>query len=204
MPLTVPFMPGCRSAAEQLPSELLIQILLLVPDPDISSLSGVCKSWHKAVSLKHNPNVWGRIIVESKGPEVIMSVYHLKSDDHMPEKEYTHRVEALLHAGSDEYTPAYLGTTPLWTAVLDVESVLAVEVLLKAGADPNALVCVEEGSLLNHVCVVGDEELVEKLLAYGADVRTSYGETGRTPLYDACRLGHVSLVGMLIEAGLVM
>jgi hypothetical protein len=55
------------SSVQNLPPDLLAQVLLRVPTPDIRILSLVQQSWHEAASLESNPIVWGRLIMARPG-----------------------------------------------------------------------------------------------------------------------------------------
>jgi hypothetical protein len=56
----------------KLPPDLLGQVLIRVQTPDIKMLALVHKSWHEVVSLVSNPRVWGRLIVASGKPRVLI------------------------------------------------------------------------------------------------------------------------------------
>jgi hypothetical protein len=60
--------------AHKLPSDLLGEVLMRVPNPDTRILALVLKPWHEAMSLKSNPRVWGRLIVAGAKPGVLMTL----------------------------------------------------------------------------------------------------------------------------------
>ena len=84
----------------------------------------------------------------------------------------------------------------------------AVQYLLKAGADPNALDVHSEGPMqgqanppLYYAVKAGHAATVEVLIAGGAYLEPVCGHHGGTPLFAAARLGQLECVRVLVNAG---
>lgn len=83
------------------------------------------------------------------------------------------------------------------------------EVYLKAGADPNISMSYNTSELptvsrtpLQLAASIGTIQIVELLLAYGADVNLpALGDGGRTALQVACERDHKDVIERLLEAG---
>jgi hypothetical protein len=60
------------AAVHRLPPDLLGQVLIRVQKLDIKILALVHKSWHEVVSLDSNPRVWGRLLMASGKPGVLV------------------------------------------------------------------------------------------------------------------------------------
>ena len=75
-----------------------------------------------------------------------------------------------------------------------------IELLLKAGADPNTSLAEGETALMT-AARTGKLDAVEVLLAHGADVRQKEKGRGQTALMWAAAEGHTAVVKRLIEAG---
>ena len=80
----------------------------------------------------------------------------------------------------------------------DRGDVVAVKMLLEAGADPNSLSTTAWP--LSNAAGRGFAEVVELLLDYEADV-DAVDEEGGTALADAVAAGHLAVVKLLLEAG---
>jgi ankyrin repeat protein len=72
-------------------------------------------------------------------------------------------------------------------------------VLLKAGADPNARSSGNRAPLIVVAAMQGDPEIIEDLISHGADVHAA-SETG-SPLYWAARQGNLEAVRTLLARG---
>jgi ankyrin repeat protein len=214
-------------AIDKLPSDLLGQVLLRVPNLDAMTLALVNKSWFEAVGLDSNPKVWGRLLLAGGKPGVLESaIRNAKVEDVM------RVVEALIEAGADvNPTTVYSdGMTPLFAACKE-DNAAVLEVLLKAGSDPNkewhsmaplyyacsngrleiVKLLISYGADVNEKCVVGDTPLfaacgedlpaavVEVLLKAGADINKE--SDGWTPLFLVCHCGSVEIVKLLISYG---
>lgn len=90
------------------------------------------------------------------------------------------------------------GRTPLVAATKANASAVA-QVLLEAGADPNAKDNLQDSAYL-YAGAEGFDEILVATLAHGADV-TSTNRYGGTALIPASEHGHVSTVKILIDAG---
>jgi hypothetical protein len=64
------------SAMEHLPAELIEQVLLMVPNPDIRILSSVCRSWHEALDIFSDCQVWAPVLIASAGADILHRVIH--------------------------------------------------------------------------------------------------------------------------------
>jgi len=95
----------------------------------------------------------------------------------------------------------YWGATGLHMAIYGKNNDM-VRLFLNAGADPNHPY-VRDGMPLQEVCIWGNEEAVDMLLAAGADVnKYERVETGSgTPLENACRGGYLPIVRKLLAHG---
>jgi ankyrin repeat protein len=71
--------------------------------------------------------------------------------------------------------------------------------LLRAGADPNALSSGNKESLIVVAAMQGDPEIIEELIAHGANVNAA-SRTG-SPLYWAARQGNLEAVRRLLARG---
>lgn len=122
----------------------------------------------------------------------------------------TGTVEALaeaVKAGADVNAPAQ-GLTPLMRAALDPSTAAAkAEILLKAGADPNARTDTGQRSVLHLAVFGGSLDLIKMLLAAGADLE-ALDDYGRTPLVQACMSSPLwpegrqeELVRLLLDSG---
>ena len=89
--------------------------------------------------------------------------------------------------------------TPLSLACTNGNAAM-IELLLKAGADPNTSLAEGETALMT-AARTGRLDAVEVLLAHGADVRQKEKGRGQTALMWAAAEGHTAVVKRLIEAG---
>lgn len=110
-------------------------------------------------------------------------------------------VKALLAQGADVHEQAVYGWTALWVAV-DTRNVALAKLLIDAGANVNERF--DNGLPLLMIGVSGanragrSPEMVELLLAHGADVRARSLADGNSVLHYA---SSVDLVRLLIQAG---
>jgi ankyrin repeat protein len=96
------------------------------------------------------------------------------------------------HFGGDGDTPLHRAAASGATA--------AVEVLLKRGADVNA-VNEQRSTPLLYASFRGHKETVAALLRSGADPNIAETRYGSTPLMDAARKGHLEVVALLLAHG---
>jgi ankyrin repeat protein len=75
------------------------------------------------------------------------------------------------------------------------------QVLLAAGADPNAKDTVFGNTALMEASNAGNIEVAKLLLAAGADVNAEHSQHGHTSLMRASKLGKAPMVKLLIETG---
>ena len=108
-------------------------------------------------------------------------------------------VELLLEAGADPNTALPGGETALMTAAR-TGKIGAVKALLFRGAEVNAKESEHEQTAIMWAAAEGHTEVVETLLAAGADFRTPL-ESGFTPLLFAVREGRIGVVRALLKAG---
>ena len=74
-----------------------------------------------------------------------------------------------------------------------------VQLLIKAGADVNALDAIKETALIKAT-TMGHADCVKELIRAGADVNQQ-PEGKRSPLVAACSFGQVECAQLLVEAG---
>ncbi|WP_433222924.1 ankyrin repeat domain-containing protein [Dactylosporangium sp. CS-047395] len=108
------------------------------------------------------------------------------------------QVAAILRAGADPSLPNRSQTTPLYRASVQNRA-LAIELLLAAGADPDAESGTgDEGLPLCAAACWGHDAAVRALLAAGADpTRREDGGTGHTALEWAESGGHTTTTELL-------
>jgi len=100
-----------------------------------------------------------------------------------------------------------LGRSPLLTyASGSVNNVVVLQILLKAGADPNAAEQTTNISALDYVATKGNAAEAELLVAFGANVNARDSQFRRTPLHfatDCCNgaSGNHDMVRFLIAHG---
>ncbi|XP_054916349.1 cyclin-dependent kinase 4 inhibitor C [Poeciliopsis prolifica] len=102
----------------------------------------------------------------------------------------------LLQAGADVNGLNEFQRTPLQVAMLG--STKLVEVLLAAGADPNARDQVLNLTVTHDAARAGFVETVRALVNHGADVNLA-DEIGNLPLHLAAREGHLEVVRILLD-----
>ena len=76
----------------------------------------------------------------------------------------------------------------------------AIEVLVKAGADPNITAGVNGWTVLMHAVHKNEPESVRALIKAGADINARVGK-GMTALIMAAGYGYTDIVRMLLDAG---
>jgi len=89
--------------------------------------------------------------------------------------------------------------TPL-TAAIRAKDAARVAAAIAAGADARGMDTEFHMPLVTLAALVGDDEVVQRLLDAGADPNAPGGD-GRTPLHAAAFAGHLPIVQRLLEAG---
>jgi ankyrin repeat protein len=116
---------------------------------------------------------------------------------------YTELAEMLIIRGADMYASgdSVYSKTPLHLACL-FNHVSTVEVLIKRGADLEALSGFLDKTPLHLACENGFTKCVELLLRAGADTR-KLGTTinGGSAMHLAAKEGHIEIVRVLVEVG---
>ncbi|XP_008406101.1 cyclin-dependent kinase 4 inhibitor B [Poecilia reticulata] len=102
----------------------------------------------------------------------------------------------LLQAGADVNGLNEFRRTPLQVAMLGNTNL--VEVLLAAGADPNAQDPTLNLTVTHDAAREGFVETVRVLVNHGAEVNLA-DETGNLPLHLAAKGGHLEVVRMLLD-----
>ena len=105
----------------------------------------------------------------------------------------------LVRAGANVKAVTRYGIAPLTLAITNANSAM-VEILLKAGADPNTTLPGGETALMT-AARVGTLASVRALIARGAMVDSKDEKHGQTALMWAAAEGHTPVVEMLIEVG---
>ncbi|KDQ11654.1 hypothetical protein BOTBODRAFT_114017, partial [Botryobasidium botryosum FD-172 SS1] len=116
--------------------------------------------------------------------------------------ELMHNPDALFKAGADVRAKDKYRQTPLSSATL-AGSPQAIQLLLKAGADPNERDAKLHGPLhfTSHVIDrPGGPDAIMALIHAGADVNAA-DDSGKTPLYMAAENGAAGVVLLLHKAG---
>jgi ankyrin repeat protein len=104
----------------------------------------------------------------------------------------------LLTAGKFSFNFFYeSGETPLTTAVIS-DHLIQVDLLLKYGADPN--LSSKSGTPLQIACHSNSEQIVNKLLAVGADL-TKENDEGLAAIHYAAKNGNESIISALLQQG---
>lgn len=106
------------------------------------------------------------------------------------------QVSALLRQGADANYRVYM--TPLMTAAIH-DHPDCIELLLEAGAEPNATNQKSE-TALGYAAELNHTSCVKRLIKAGADVNNA-NAYGMTPLMQAIRINSLELFEMLIAAG---
>ena len=111
-------------------------------------------------------------------------------------------VELLIHAGAEVNAANDYGVPPLAVACQNGSTVSAkvVEILLKAGANPNAEFPSGE-TVLMTASFAGNVDVVKALLARGANVNATEIAKGQTALMWAVSEGHRDVVRALLDQG---
>ena len=113
-------------------------------------------------------------------------------------------VTRALALGADVNEGDVFGATPLYQAVRHHNSAM-VDILLQAGADPNAATDGSTGGArtpLGQAARAGWTEAARDLVRCGADVDAAPG--GRSALLEAAQSDHLGVVRLLLEAGAVV
>jgi ankyrin repeat protein len=110
------------------------------------------------------------------------------------------RVQELLKAGVDVNLPLGLPSNSVLNRAIESGKPAVVEVVLKAGANPNAVG--ETGmSPLLIAGFFGNPEIIQLLIKHGARTDIVEERHKNTALLTAIRKGHADAVGVLIKAG---
>ncbi len=143
---------------------------------------------------------------ESFGTEAVtvtasLSVYpDLRRDAQPPWSE----AEFTLSTGDPEQTGVDAAETEspaavVWETIITVEKVKR---YLREGTDINARDIISGETLLHQAVKLGDPEVIELLLAEGADISAITDDArGHTPLHSAVRAGNHPVVETLLDAG---
>jgi ankyrin repeat protein len=107
---------------------------------------------------------------------------------------------ALIQAGADAAKPNRSGATPMFLAT-EIGSGAMIDVLLKAGVDPNAPVLTNGETPLMMSARTGKLDAVRLLLDRGAKVDAVETLRGTNALMWAAEQGHEPVVKLLIERG---
>jgi len=150
----------------------------------------------------------GRALLLVTGVSVALSSVHCaapdKSDDpslHEAVKQGRfEEVEALLAGGAAVDARNSYGHTPLHVAVNTRQAVRMATLLLRHGADVNAVETDDGDTPLHEAAMYGRVEAVRFLLAHKARLE-SRTESDRTPLATAARFGYAEVVRELLRAG---
>jgi len=107
---------------------------------------------------------------------------------------------ALVRAGANARTANRAGAPPLFLATVN-GSVVMIEILLKAGADPNQPVLTHGETPLMMAARTGKPDAVRLLLDNGAAVNATENLRGTTALMWAAEQNNVEVVQLLAERG---
>jgi uncharacterized protein len=106
--------------------------------------------------------------------------------------------DLLIHAGANVNAANTYGVTPLSLACTNQNAAM-VEKLLRAGADPNGI---PTGTpVLMAAARTGNMEIVQSLLAHGADVNAKESSRGQTALMWAVAEKHPEVARVLVDRG---
>jgi len=94
------------------------------------------------------------------------------------------------------------GTTPLMAAVAN-RRVKLTRLLVRKGAEVNAVNPEHGASVLHMAAAGGDPEIIEFLLSEGAEVACQKND-GWTPLHTAAYEGHLAAATALIDGGAIV
>ncbi|KAJ3544472.1 hypothetical protein NM208_g881 [Fusarium decemcellulare] len=115
-----------------------------------------------------------------------------------------HMLRLLLRCKVDVNADSVFGT-PIQMLFDDPRCVAIARLLLEAGADVNAPPCGENIwtlTALQNAALIGHQELVNELLAAGADLHApAFPKAGRTALQAASSVGNLGLVEHLVSLG---
>eukprot|EP00803_Ostreobium_quekettii_P000391 evm.model.scf_50.2 EVM.evm.TU.scf_50.2 scf_50:43122-46902(-) len=111
----------------------------------------------------------------------------------------TEQLRDLIANGEDVNAEAENGDTPLILAATDGLEVIT-EILLEAGADPDAQNPMTGATALHVAAFVGHVGVAELLIPAMSDVDAKE-VVGFTPLHFAARQDHLEIVNLLIDAG---
>ena len=153
----------------------------------------VCKDWNEVLSTESYQQIAKKLLKEKKVNEEKLCEASSKGD-----------VEEIKHLLSIEVNPncsKARGTkgTPLYYAAL-YRNKDVVQLLMKAGADPNKLNATGESPLL-YAAYRSYPDLVKLLIENGADPKKAESAKIRTPLYWAVKDGSIDLTKLLLGAG---
>ena len=95
-----------------------------------------------------------------------MATYNLAKP--RPDENIAESIQLLLDAGLDPMSVDDFGQTPLHYAVRNGNKI-ALSMLLKAGANPNAAEAEYGNTPLHYAATLGNEDFIQKLIAAGGD-----------------------------------
>ena len=113
-------------------------------------------------------------------------------------------VERVLATGANPNAREDTGEFPLLWAANLADATAAkrvVEALLRSGADPRQASAASNESVAYIFASKGKDTLLGPLHAAGADLNLAEEVMGETPLYAACRHGHLRTVEVLLQLG---
>jgi ankyrin repeat protein len=108
--------------------------------------------------------------------------------------------DLLIRAGAKVNAANNYGVTPLWEACNN-RSAAMVEILAKAGGNPNAILPGTGETVLMRCARTGNADAVKSLLAHGANVDGKENKKGQTALMWALEERHLDVARELIEHG---
>ena len=150
--------------------------------------------------------------VENKDTAVVRSLLNQHVDVNTPQEDGATALawaahwddleiaELLIRAGAKVSAANKYGVTPLWEACNNRSGAI-VELLAKAGADPNATLLGTGETALMRCVRTGNVDTVKSLLAHGADVNVKENQKGQTALMWALEGRHPEISRALIEHG---
>ncbi|XP_054715411.1 ankyrin-3-like [Uloborus diversus] len=115
----------------------------------------------------------------------------------------TRFLDLLLKYGADPNSRDRTGLTPLMKACRHPQGFLAAKILIKYGADVNAMTSErhDNRTVLHYAVLSGNMDTVRLLLARGAAVKFEIGYSKPSPLDFAILKGNPEMVRLLIDSG---
>jgi ankyrin repeat protein len=148
----------------------------------------------------------------SRNMSAVRSLLQQKADVNVPQRDGTTALhwavrlddvplaELLVRSGARVTATNRFGVTPLSLACINANAAM-IDVLLKAGADPNAPLSELGETPLMMAAKTGNVEAVTVLLRHGAGVNSRETSRGHTALIWAATEGHSAVVKLLIDNG---